>query len=178
MAEGGDDGRGADGLVPQVLEGEAVGMKSFGYSLSGGLDVDGNLYPDLLVGSLDDSAVLFRWALPPRRPRPPLCRASPRPSPSPSLMFSRLLRPVLQGQARPPCLPRGLHSSPSHRPRAAQLCHWPLGLVRRGPRGGRGGGPPGSSSPLSAQSGAGAGVGRVREGPWPINLTIAPAAWI
>ena len=75
MAEGGDDGRGADGLVPQVLEGEAVGMKSFGYSLSGGLDVDGNLYPDLLVGSLDDSAVLFRWALPPRRPRPPLCRA-------------------------------------------------------------------------------------------------------
>ncbi|CAN0374795.1 unnamed protein product [Rangifer tarandus platyrhynchus] len=51
------------GVVPkpsQVLEGEAVGMKSFGYSLSGGLDVDGNRYPDLLVGSLDDSAVLFR----------------------------------------------------------------------------------------------------------------------
>ncbi|XP_048073823.1 integrin alpha-7 isoform X8 [Ursus arctos] len=44
----------------QVLEGEAVGMKSFGYSLSGGLDVDGNRYPDLLVGSLDDTAVLFR----------------------------------------------------------------------------------------------------------------------
>lgn len=51
---------GADGPVPQVLEGEAVGMKSFGYSLSGGLDVDGNRYPDLLVGSLDDTAVLFR----------------------------------------------------------------------------------------------------------------------
>ncbi|OWK16683.1 ITGA7 [Cervus elaphus hippelaphus] len=51
------------GVVPkpsQVLEGEAVGMKSFGYSLSGGLDVDGNHYPDLLVGSLDDTAVLFR----------------------------------------------------------------------------------------------------------------------
>ncbi|XP_026927344.1 integrin alpha-7 isoform X4 [Acinonyx jubatus] len=44
----------------QVLEGEAVGMKSFGYSLSGGLDVDGNHYPDLLVGSLADTAVLFR----------------------------------------------------------------------------------------------------------------------
>ncbi|XP_027397930.1 integrin alpha-7 isoform X4 [Bos indicus x Bos taurus] len=44
----------------QVLEGEAVGIKSFGYSLSGGLDVDGNHYPDLLVGSLDDTAVLFR----------------------------------------------------------------------------------------------------------------------
>uniref|UniRef100_A0A8C6RGM8 Integrin alpha 7 n=1 Tax=Nannospalax galili TaxID=1026970 RepID=A0A8C6RGM8_NANGA len=45
---------------PQVLEGEAVGIKSFGYSLSGGLDMDGNHYPDLLVGSLEDTAVLFR----------------------------------------------------------------------------------------------------------------------
>ncbi|XP_008254823.1 integrin alpha-7 isoform X4 [Oryctolagus cuniculus] len=44
----------------QVLEGEAVGLRSFGYSLSGGLDVDGNHYPDLLVGSLADTAVLFR----------------------------------------------------------------------------------------------------------------------
>lgn len=44
----------------QVLEGEAVSIKSFGYSLSGGLDVDGNHYPDLLVGSLTDTAVLFR----------------------------------------------------------------------------------------------------------------------
>ncbi|XP_006987363.1 integrin alpha-7 isoform X2 [Peromyscus maniculatus bairdii] len=44
----------------QVLEGEAVSIKSFGYSLSGGLDVDGNDYPDLLVGSLADTAALFR----------------------------------------------------------------------------------------------------------------------
>ncbi|KAM6153941.1 integrin alpha-7 isoform 5-T5 [Erethizon dorsatum] len=44
----------------QVLEGEAVGIKSFGYSLSGGLDVDGNHYPDLLVGSLADTMLLFR----------------------------------------------------------------------------------------------------------------------
>lgn len=44
----------------QVLEGEAVSLKTFGYSLSGGLDVDGNHYPDLLVGSLADTAVLFR----------------------------------------------------------------------------------------------------------------------
>ncbi|XP_073939664.1 integrin alpha-7 isoform X6 [Castor canadensis] len=43
----------------QVLEGESVGIRSFGYSLSGGLDVDGNHYPDLLVGSLADTAVLF-----------------------------------------------------------------------------------------------------------------------
>uniref|UniRef100_A0A2K6UFC5 Integrin subunit alpha 7 n=1 Tax=Saimiri boliviensis boliviensis TaxID=39432 RepID=A0A2K6UFC5_SAIBB len=44
----------------QVLEGEAVGIKSFGYSLSGNLDMDGNQYPDLLVGSLADTVVLFR----------------------------------------------------------------------------------------------------------------------
>ncbi|XP_011918941.1 PREDICTED: integrin alpha-7 isoform X5 [Cercocebus atys] len=44
----------------QVLEGEAVGIKSFGYSLSGSLDMDGNQYPDLLVGSLADTVVLFR----------------------------------------------------------------------------------------------------------------------
>nr|XP_054510124.1 LOW QUALITY PROTEIN: integrin alpha-7-like [Agelaius phoeniceus] len=44
----------------QVLDGEAVGVSAFGYSLSGGMDVDGNLYPDLLVGSLSDSVVLYR----------------------------------------------------------------------------------------------------------------------
>ncbi|XP_074082551.1 integrin alpha-7 isoform X4 [Macrotis lagotis] len=51
------------GVVPkpaQVLEGEAVGIESFGYSLSGGLDMDGNAYPDLLVGSLADTVALFR----------------------------------------------------------------------------------------------------------------------
>ncbi|XP_039568926.1 integrin alpha-7, partial [Passer montanus] len=44
----------------QVLDGEAVGVSAFGYSLSGGLDVDGNLHPDLLVGSLSDTVVLYR----------------------------------------------------------------------------------------------------------------------
>ncbi|XP_055976276.1 integrin alpha-7 isoform X1 [Sorex fumeus] len=44
----------------QVLEGESVSVRTFGYSLSGGLDVDGNHYPDLLVGSLADTVVLFR----------------------------------------------------------------------------------------------------------------------
>ncbi|XP_041338179.1 integrin alpha-7-like [Pyrgilauda ruficollis] len=43
----------------QVLDGEAVGVSAFGYSLSGGLDVDGNLHPDLLVGSLSDTVVLY-----------------------------------------------------------------------------------------------------------------------
>ncbi|XP_021238523.1 integrin alpha-7 [Numida meleagris] len=44
----------------QVLDGEGVGVTTFGYSLSGGVDVDGNLYPDLLVGSLSDAVVLYR----------------------------------------------------------------------------------------------------------------------
>ncbi|XP_039370587.1 integrin alpha-7 isoform X7 [Mauremys reevesii] len=44
----------------QVLDGEGVGVRTFGYALSGGLDVDGNLYPDLLVGTLSDSVVLYR----------------------------------------------------------------------------------------------------------------------
>ncbi|XP_044851380.1 integrin alpha-7 [Mauremys mutica] len=44
----------------QVLDGEGVGLRTFGYALSGGLDVDGNLYPDLLVGTLSDSVVLYR----------------------------------------------------------------------------------------------------------------------
>ncbi|XP_037647357.1 integrin alpha-3-like isoform X2 [Sebastes umbrosus] len=46
----------------QVIRGSRVsaGFRTFGYSLSGGLDVDGNRYPDLLVGSLDDTIALLR----------------------------------------------------------------------------------------------------------------------
>lgn len=36
-------------------------MKTFGYSLSGGLDMDGNSYPDVLVGSLSERIVLLRY---------------------------------------------------------------------------------------------------------------------
>lgn len=36
-------------------------MQTFGYALSGGLDVDGNSYPDLLVGSLAERVVLLRY---------------------------------------------------------------------------------------------------------------------
>uniref|UniRef100_A0A8V5GH08 Uncharacterized protein n=1 Tax=Melopsittacus undulatus TaxID=13146 RepID=A0A8V5GH08_MELUD len=49
----------AEGLLEkprQVISGSDLGpasMQTFGYSLSGGLDVDGNSYPDLLVGSRD-----------------------------------------------------------------------------------------------------------------------------
>lgn len=47
----------------QVIHGEQLGLPglaSFGYSLSGKMDVDENFYPDLLVGSLSDRVVLLR----------------------------------------------------------------------------------------------------------------------
>ncbi|XP_029450544.1 integrin alpha-7 isoform X2 [Rhinatrema bivittatum] len=44
----------------QILDGVGAGVKTFGYSISGGLDIDGNSYPDLLVGSLSDTVVLYR----------------------------------------------------------------------------------------------------------------------
>ncbi|XP_063808737.1 integrin alpha-7 isoform X2 [Pseudophryne corroboree] len=44
----------------QVLDGVSVGISTFGYSLSGGLDIDENSYPDLVVGSLSDTVVLYR----------------------------------------------------------------------------------------------------------------------
>ncbi|XP_048110159.1 integrin alpha-7 isoform X1 [Alosa alosa] len=44
----------------QVLDGVTVGVERFGYSISGGLDIDGNQYPDLVVGSLSDQVVLYR----------------------------------------------------------------------------------------------------------------------
>ncbi|XP_053311576.1 integrin alpha-7 isoform X2 [Spea bombifrons] len=44
----------------QILHGIGVGVRTFGYSFSGGLDIDGNGYPDLAVGSLSDTVVLYR----------------------------------------------------------------------------------------------------------------------
>jgi hypothetical protein len=47
----------------QIIHGEKLGLPglaTFGYSLSGKMDVDENLYPDLLVGSLSDHIVLLR----------------------------------------------------------------------------------------------------------------------
>uniref|UniRef100_A0A8C7UJ89 Integrin alpha-2 domain-containing protein n=1 Tax=Oncorhynchus mykiss TaxID=8022 RepID=A0A8C7UJ89_ONCMY len=47
----------------QVIEGEDIaggGFKTFGYSINGGLDVDENRYPDMVVGSLDDRVALLR----------------------------------------------------------------------------------------------------------------------
>ncbi|XP_017274060.1 integrin alpha-3b [Kryptolebias marmoratus] len=47
----------------QVIEGKSVGnglFHTFGYSISGGLDMDDSSYPDILVGSLDDRIALLR----------------------------------------------------------------------------------------------------------------------
>lgn len=34
-------------------------VRTFGYSLSGGLDMDNNKYPDLLIGAYEDAAVFL-----------------------------------------------------------------------------------------------------------------------
>lgn len=47
----------------QIIHGEKLGLPgltTFGYSLSGKMDVDDNFYPDVLVGSLSDHIVLLR----------------------------------------------------------------------------------------------------------------------
>lgn len=44
----------------QILSGEALGMKMFGYSLAGNMDLDKNSYPDLAVGSLSDAVFVYR----------------------------------------------------------------------------------------------------------------------
>lgn len=48
----------------QVIYAETVGpsIQTFGFSISGGLDLDGNDYPDVVVGAyLADSAFFFRY---------------------------------------------------------------------------------------------------------------------
>ncbi|XP_060940642.1 integrin alpha-6-like [Limanda limanda] len=44
----------------QVLSGQTVGVRLFGYSLAGNMDLDKNSYPDLAVGSLSDSVFVFK----------------------------------------------------------------------------------------------------------------------
>ena len=53
-------------MMTQVIEGKDVGhggFRTFGYSLNGGMDVDHNKYPDVLVGSLDNRIALLRSGL-------------------------------------------------------------------------------------------------------------------
>ncbi|KAM4558316.1 integrin alpha-6 isoform 2-T3 [Odontesthes bonariensis] len=44
----------------QILSGKAHNIRFFGYSLAGNMDLDGNSYPDLAVGSLSDTALIYR----------------------------------------------------------------------------------------------------------------------
>lgn len=52
----------ADHVSPssQVLSGKEHNLRLFGYSLAGNMDLDGNTYPDLAVGSLSDTALIYR----------------------------------------------------------------------------------------------------------------------
>ncbi|XP_061925881.1 integrin alpha-6 isoform X1 [Entelurus aequoreus] len=53
----------ARGLVTsaaQILFGKEHNIGLFGYSLAGNMDLDSNSYPDLAVGSLSDSALVYR----------------------------------------------------------------------------------------------------------------------
>ncbi|XP_028605447.2 integrin alpha-6 isoform X2 [Podarcis muralis] len=44
----------------QILDGGANGVSSFGYSITGNMDLDKNSYPDIAVGSLSDSVAVYR----------------------------------------------------------------------------------------------------------------------
>ncbi|XP_044072687.1 integrin alpha-6 isoform X2 [Siniperca chuatsi] len=44
----------------QILSGKEHNMRLFGYSLAGNMDLDGNSYPDVAVGSLSDTALIYR----------------------------------------------------------------------------------------------------------------------
>nr|XP_057917211.1 integrin alpha-3b [Doryrhamphus excisus] len=55
--------KGISNKPSQVIEGKSVAsgaFKTFGYSISAGMDMDDNSYPDILVGSLDDRIALLR----------------------------------------------------------------------------------------------------------------------
>ncbi|XP_069558662.1 integrin alpha-6 [Brachyistius frenatus] len=44
----------------QILSGKEHNIRLFGYSLAGNMDLDGNSYPDLAVGSLSDTVLIYR----------------------------------------------------------------------------------------------------------------------
>ncbi|XP_077392830.1 integrin alpha-6 isoform X1 [Festucalex cinctus] len=44
----------------QIISGTDYNIRLFGYSLAGNMDLDSNSYPDLAVGSLSDSALIYR----------------------------------------------------------------------------------------------------------------------
>ncbi|XP_070587862.1 integrin alpha-6 isoform X1 [Erythrolamprus reginae] len=44
----------------QILDGAPNDVKLFGYSITGNMDLDGNAYPDIAVGSLSDTVSVYR----------------------------------------------------------------------------------------------------------------------
>ncbi|XP_043931476.1 integrin alpha-6 isoform X2 [Protopterus annectens] len=44
----------------QIIDGNSLGRKFFGYSIVGNMDLDLNTYPDIAVGTLSDSVFIFR----------------------------------------------------------------------------------------------------------------------
>ncbi|KAM6934180.1 integrin alpha-6 [Xenentodon cancila] len=52
--------RGIKTIPAQIISGKEHNIQLFGYSLAGNMDVDGNSYPDLAVGSLSDTAFIYR----------------------------------------------------------------------------------------------------------------------
>lgn len=46
--------------VSQILSGKQHSLQLFGYSLAGNMDLDSNSYPDLAVGSLSDTVLIYR----------------------------------------------------------------------------------------------------------------------
>lgn len=44
----------------QVLKGGNLNIKMFGYSIAGNMDLDNNQYPDMAIGSLSDTVVVYR----------------------------------------------------------------------------------------------------------------------
>ncbi|XP_051938758.1 integrin alpha-6 isoform X3 [Hippocampus zosterae] len=52
--------RGISTRPAQIISGKDYNIRLFGYSLAGNMDLDGNSYPDLAVGSLSDSALIYR----------------------------------------------------------------------------------------------------------------------
>ncbi|XP_059198646.1 integrin alpha-6 [Centropristis striata] len=44
----------------QILSGKEHNLRLFGYSLAGNMDLDSNSYPDVAVGSLSDTALIYR----------------------------------------------------------------------------------------------------------------------
>ncbi|XP_024260976.1 integrin alpha-6 isoform X1 [Oncorhynchus tshawytscha] len=51
---------GINTMPAQILEGKTNNIRLFGYSLAGNMDLDKNSYPDIAIGSLSDTVLVYR----------------------------------------------------------------------------------------------------------------------